>query len=150
MNRITQEAKKRQGAVLWGIRHGKRDAARKYGVSLSSIKRWSKRYDGTWQSLREKSHRPHHSPRRHSTAEEDLLREVFVEKYLRYGWDGVYTEAQKRGYQRSLLFLHPLFPLLCQVDLPVTLTSTLPLWLWNLVLHFSAQITTDPILAMIS
>ena len=40
MNRITQEAKKRQGAVLWGMRHGKSDAARKYGVSLSSIKRW--------------------------------------------------------------------------------------------------------------
>lgn len=102
MNKITQEAKKRQGAVLWGIRHGKSDAARKYGVSLTSIKRWSRRYDGTWQSLREKSHRPHRSPRQHSAAEEELLRAVFLEKYLRYGWDGVYTEAQKQGYKRSL------------------------------------------------
>ena len=52
--------------------------------------------------MREKSHRPKRCPRQHSEAEEELLREVFVEKYLRYGWDGVYKEAKKRGYKRSL------------------------------------------------
>jgi len=102
MNRITQEAKKRQAAVQWAKKHGKSAAARQYGVSLTSIKRWSKRYDGTWQSLKERSHRPHRSPRRHTEDEEKLLRAIFVSVYQRYGYDGVYAEAKARGYRRSL------------------------------------------------
>ncbi|PWM49160.1 MAG: integrase, partial [Clostridia bacterium] len=53
MNRITQEAKKRQGVVKLANRKGKSFASRVYGVSLSSVKRWCKRYDGSWQSLAE-------------------------------------------------------------------------------------------------
>ena len=58
MNRITQEAKKRQGVVKLANRKGKSFASRVYGVSLSSVKRWCKRYDRSWQSLAERSHRP--------------------------------------------------------------------------------------------
>ena len=58
MNTIAQEARHRQAVVKLAIRKGKSFAAKIYGVSLSSVKRWSKRYDGTWQSLREGSHRP--------------------------------------------------------------------------------------------
>ena len=58
MNRITQEAHKRQAVVKLAIKKGKKFASENYGVSLSSVKRWSKRYDGTWQSLAERSHRP--------------------------------------------------------------------------------------------
>lgn len=58
-NIISQEARKRQAIVKYALKKGKSKAAAMYGVSLSSIKRWCKRYDGTWQSLKEKSHRPH-------------------------------------------------------------------------------------------
>ena len=68
MNRITQEAKKRQGVVKLANRKGKSFASRVYGVSLSSVKRWCKRYDGSWQSLAERSHRPLSHPKRHSAA----------------------------------------------------------------------------------
>ena len=61
-NIISQEARKRQAIVKYALKKGKSKAAAMYGVSLSSIKRWCKRYDGTWQSLKEKSHRPHHHP----------------------------------------------------------------------------------------
>lgn len=101
MNRITQEAKKRQTVVKLAGRKGKSYASRMYGVSLSSVKRWSKRYDGTWQSLRERSHRPHSHPNRHSADEEAIVLEAFNKKYARYGWDGVYDEAVKNGYTRS-------------------------------------------------
>lgn len=37
MNRITQEAKKRQGVVRLANRKGKSFASRVYGVSLSSV-----------------------------------------------------------------------------------------------------------------
>lgn len=102
MNRITQEAKKRQGVVKLANRKGKSFASRVYGVSLSSVKRWCKRYDGSWQSLAERSHRPLSHPKRHSAAEEEIIRAAYREKFYRYGWDGTYAEAIKYGYGRSL------------------------------------------------
>ena len=39
MNIITQEAKKKQAVVESAIRKGKSEASRRYGVSLSSVKR---------------------------------------------------------------------------------------------------------------
>lgn len=101
MNIITQEAKKRQAVVKTAIRKGKSKASIIYGVSLSSVKRWCKRYDGTWQSLAEKSHRPHTHPKRHTEEEEHLISQCFSLKFSRYGWDGVYDEAVKNGYKRS-------------------------------------------------
>ncbi|MGN1114959.1 MAG: DDE-type integrase/transposase/recombinase [Candidatus Ornithomonoglobus sp.] len=101
MNIITQDARRRQAVVKLAIKKNKSFAARKYGVSLSSVKRWCKRYDGTWQSLKERSHRPHRSPNRHTAEEEQLILKAFQKCFLRYGWDGVYDEALKQGYKRS-------------------------------------------------
>lgn len=103
MNRITQEARKRQAVVKLARRKGKSFAARIYGVSLSSVKRWDKRYDGKdWRSLAERSHRPHGHPHRHTEAEEMIISKAYWAKYERYGWDGVYAEAKANGYMRSL------------------------------------------------
>ena len=101
MNIITQEARKRQAVVKLSLRKGKSFAGRIYGVSLSSVKRWCKRYDGTWQSLKEKSHKPDSHPKRHAEEEEKLIKKCFKENYLRYGWDGVYDALSKQGYSRS-------------------------------------------------
>lgn len=101
MNRITQEAKQRQAVVKLAMKKGKSFASQKYGVSLSSVKRWCKRYDGTWQSLRERSHRPKHHPRQHTAQEEELIRESMNESFFRYGWEGAYMTARKAGYSRS-------------------------------------------------
>ena len=57
MNIVTQKAKKRQRIIEYSLKHGKSEASRKYKEPLSNIKRWSKRYDGTWQSLKDKSRR---------------------------------------------------------------------------------------------
>jgi uncharacterized protein YjcR len=43
MKRLAQEARIRQGVVHYAEKYGKSAAARQYGVSLSSVKRWSKR-----------------------------------------------------------------------------------------------------------
>ena len=101
MNRITQDARKRQAVVKLAKRKGQTYASRMYGVSLSSVKRWCKRYDGTWQSLKEGSHRPHSHPKRHSAEEESLIRKGMDQAYFRYGWEGAYMAAQKLGYTRS-------------------------------------------------
>ena len=65
------------------------------------FKRWCKRYDGTWQSLKEKSHKPHSHPKRHTDEEEKLIKQCFKENYLRYCWDGVYDALIRQGYDRS-------------------------------------------------
>lgn len=70
MNILTQEAKKKQAVVKYAGKNRKSEASRKYGVSLSSVKRWCKKYDGTWQSMLEKSHRPHIHPNRYTPKEE--------------------------------------------------------------------------------
>ena len=103
MNIVSQEARKRQAVVKLARRKGKSFAARMYGVSLSSVKRWDKQYDGKdWRSLKERSHRPNSHPRQHTEAEEMIISKAFWKKYERYGWDGVYAEAKANGYTRSL------------------------------------------------
>jgi len=88
MNVLTQEAKKKQVIVKYAERNGKSQASRMYGVSLSSVKRWCKRYDGTWQSMLEKSHRPNKHPKRHTEKEERQIKNSFKKCYARYG-DGM-------------------------------------------------------------
>ena len=102
MNIISQEAHRRQAVVKLATRKGKAFASKLYGVSLSSVKRWCKRYNGDWRSLKEKSHRPKSHPAQHTEAEEMIISKAFWSKYERYGWDGVYMEAKAHGYTRSL------------------------------------------------
>ena len=101
MNIITQEAKKKQAIVKYAEKNGKSKASRKYGVSLSSVKRWCKRYDGRWETLVERSHRPHSHPNRHTPKEERQIQNSFKKLYERYGWDGVYSDLIRKGYKRS-------------------------------------------------
>ena len=102
MNIVSQEARKRQAVVKMAKRKGKSYASRMYGVSLSSVKRWCNRYDGDWRSLVERSHRPHSHPLQHTEAEEMIISAAYRKKYERYGWDGVFEEAQENGYTRTL------------------------------------------------
>jgi transposase len=102
MKRLSQEAKSRQAVVKCAEKKGKSYAAAKYGVSLSSVKRWAKRCDGSWQSLLEHSHRPRNHPKRHTEAEETIIKAAFEAVFFRYGWDGVFDElVKKHGYTRS-------------------------------------------------
>ena len=101
MNIVTQEAKKKQAIVKYAEKNGKSKASRKYGVSLSSVKRWYKKYDGTWQSLLDKSHRPHSHPNRHTSKEERQIKNSFQKEFERYGWYGVYSDLLGKGYTRS-------------------------------------------------
>lgn len=101
MNIVTQEAKKKQAIVKYAEKNGKSKASRKYGVSLSSVKRWCKKYDGAWQSLLDKSHRPHSHPSRHTSKEEQQIKNSFQKEYERYGWYGVYSDLLCKGYTRS-------------------------------------------------
>jgi len=51
--------------------------ANRHHISRMSIYRWQKRYNGTVESLYEKSHRPHSYPWQHTTEELKLIRRVW-------------------------------------------------------------------------
>ena len=78
MKSIRQRAYFRQ-RVIKEIAKGRQvaEAARLYRISRTSIYRWQKRYDGTVESLFERSHRPHSHPRQHTPEELKLVKRVW-------------------------------------------------------------------------
>ena len=72
MNSVTQDMKFRQSLLKYSQKYGAAKAAIKYKTNRQYIYRWLRRYDGTNESLRAKSRRPHHHPNQH--AEQELKR----------------------------------------------------------------------------
>ena len=62
MKTITQTMRFRQALVEYSLKNGVTKAAIRYKVNRQYVYRWRKRYDGTLQSLADKSHRPYHHP----------------------------------------------------------------------------------------
>lgn len=73
MNTITQTMRLRQALIQYSLKYGVTKAAIRYKVNRQYVYRWQKRYDGTLQSLADKSHRPHHYPNQHTEAELKLI-----------------------------------------------------------------------------
>jgi len=60
---ITEEMRFRQRVVEYAIKHNNNaKAARRYHTSRRQVWRWRKRYDGTVQSLANKSRKPNSHP----------------------------------------------------------------------------------------
>ena len=55
MNTITQITTRRQAIIKYAEKKGVTAAARRYNVGRASIYRWMKRYDGTLESLKDRS-----------------------------------------------------------------------------------------------
>ena len=91
MNTITQTMRFRQALIEYSFKYGVTKAAIRYKVNRQYVYRWQKRYDGTLQSLADKSHRPHHHPNEHTPEELKLIADmrkrntdaVFVEHLLK-------------------------------------------------------------------
>lgn len=99
MDRITQEAYNRQRMLKYKEKHGVIETAIRYQVSRKTVWKWSSRYDGTLESLKERSRRPKHSPQRQSEEERKLVKRL----YAKYGNDLIlaYQLAIEKGYKRS-------------------------------------------------
>ena len=72
MNSVTRDMRFCQSLLKYSQKYGVTKAAIKYKTNRQYIYRWLRRYDGTIDSLREKSRRPHHHPNQH--AEQELKR----------------------------------------------------------------------------
>ena len=62
MKTVTQTILYRQALIKYAEKYGVTKAAIRYKTNRQYIYRWLKRYDGTVESLKDRSHRPHHHP----------------------------------------------------------------------------------------
>ena len=76
MNTLTQKLRFRQSVVLFSFRNSVLSAIRRFGVSRATVYRWRKMYDGSLNSLAERSRRPHSHPNQHTSEELKLISDM--------------------------------------------------------------------------
>ena len=98
MDIITSNAHFRQQVIKKSFKIGVTAAAKYYHISRNAIYEWRKKYDGTWKSLKDKSHRPHHHPNEHTPEEKDMI----LKRYPYYKDDMImlWDSLRKSGYTR--------------------------------------------------
>lgn len=105
MTSITQDMKYRLSLMKYAEKYGVTKAAIKYKTNRQYIYRWKRRYDGSIESLRCRSRRPHHHPNQHTPDEIKLIRDM----RRRNPHDGLvvfWVKLMKRGYKRSITGLY--------------------------------------------
>lgn len=105
MNNITQTMRFRQSLIEYSLKHGVTKAAIKYHTNRQYIYRWRKRYDGTLQSLCDRSRRPHHHPNQHTDQELKLIKDM-RRRNPNAGLVVFWVKLRQRGYGRSITGLY--------------------------------------------
>ena len=105
MNTITQKMRFRQAIVEYALNHGATKAAIRYNVSRQYVYRWKNRYDGTLQSLADRSHRPHSHPNQHTPEEIKLINDM-RRRNPHAGLVVFWVKLRMRGYTRSISGLY--------------------------------------------
>ena len=105
MNSVTQDMRFRQSLLKYSQKYGVTKAAIKYKTNRQYIYRWLKRYDGTLESLREKSRRPHHHPNEHTEEELKLIRDM-RRRNPGTGLVVLWVKLRQRGYTRTVTGLY--------------------------------------------
>lgn len=105
MNKITQTMRFRQAVIEYSNKHGVTAAAIRYHLNRQYIYRWRNRYDGTLQSLADRSHRPHSHPNQH-TAEEIKLILNMRHRNPNAGIVVFWVKLRQQGYTRSISGLY--------------------------------------------
>ena len=118
MASITQDMRFRLSLINYANRYGVSNAARKYKTNRQYIYRWKNRYDGSLDSLRDRSRRPHSHPNQHTPDEIKLIQDmrrrnphagpvVFWVKLMQRGYirliPGLYRFLKKQGIMAQKL-----------------------------------------------
>ncbi len=105
MNKITQTARYRQALLKYAEKYGVTKAAIRYRTNRQYVYRWRKRYDGTLQSLEDRSHRPHSHPNQHTQEEIKLINDM-RRRNPNAGLVVFWVKLRMRGYTRSISGLY--------------------------------------------
>ncbi len=104
-NKITQTSLYRQSLILYAQKHGVTKAAIRYRTNRQYIYRWLKRYDGTLESLLDRSHCPHSHPNQHRPDEIKLIGDM-RRRNPNAGLVVFWVKLRQRGYTRSIAGLY--------------------------------------------
>jgi len=99
MTSLASKAHFRQRAIKYSEKYGVTKASNRFRISRKAIYDWMVKYDGSWQSLTDKSHRPHSHPKEHTAEEYALIR-----RYWEKNKDDrmvLWDKLRRQGYQRS-------------------------------------------------
>ncbi len=105
MASITQDMRYRLSLIKFAEKYGVTKAAIKYKTNRQYIYRWKNRYDGTWDSLRDRSRRPHHHPNQHTPEEIKLISDM-RRRNPHAGLVIFWVKLRQRGYTRSITGLY--------------------------------------------
>ena len=105
MNSITQDILYKQSVVKYSLKYGVTKAAIKFEMHRKTIYRWREKYDGTAQSLKNKSRRPHSHPNQH-TEEEIKMIKNYKYKNKETGIVVLWVKLRRAGYTRSITSLY--------------------------------------------
>lgn len=98
---ITQDMRYRLSLINYAQKYGVSKAAIKYKTNRQYIYRWKKRYDGSWDSLRDRSRRPHSHPNQHTPEEIKLISDM-RRRNPNAGLVVFWVKLMQRGYSRSI------------------------------------------------
>ena len=101
MASITQDMRYRLSLIRYAEKYGVSKAAVKYKTNRQYIYRWKRRYDGSWDSLRDRSRRPHHHPNQHTSDEWKLISDM-RRRNPDAGLVIFWVKLRQRGYSRSI------------------------------------------------
>ena len=104
-NNITDRLKYKESVVKFSKKYGVAKAAYKFGECKRTIYRWQNRYDGTLESLKDKSRRPHSHPNQH-TEEEIKLIKNYKRNNKDTGLVVLWIKLRKAGYTRTIQGLY--------------------------------------------
>ncbi len=105
MNSITQDILYKQSVVKYSYRNGVTKAAIKFKMHRKTIYRWREKYDGTAQSLKNKSRRPHRHPNEHTEKEIKLIKD-YKYKNKDTGLVVLWVKLRQAGYTRTITSLY--------------------------------------------
>ena len=105
MSKITQDMRFKQVVIEYSLKYGVTKAAIRYKTSRQNIYRWRQKYDGTVQSLADRSHRPHSHPNQHTEDEVKLIRNM-RRRNPHAGLVVFWVKLRQRGYSRSISGLY--------------------------------------------
>ena len=105
MNSITQDILYKQSVVKYSYKHGVTKAAIKFKMHRKTIYRWREKYDGTAQSLKNKSRRPHSHPKQHTEKEIKLIKD-YKSKNQETGLVVLWVKFRGAGYTRTITSLY--------------------------------------------
>ena len=105
MNSITQDIMYKQSVIKYSYKHGVTKAAIQFKMHRKTIYRWREKYDGTAQSLKNKSRRPHRHPNQH-TEEEIKMIKNYKYKNKETGIVVLWVKLRRAGYTRSITSLY--------------------------------------------